>query len=190
MSDTTIPARSPWGTVQYGRVLADGIVRVGTAGHGGVRISPQRLTQMPPALRLGRQQWFEEDCEASLVDWAFHDDLGLSAEQTAYAERVVRDYFPEQWEAYTGRTLAPGESCCRDAEVFATTNADKFVSKGAFGAWHDDVPKGYVGVTAIRTCDGARRTFLVEADRYHQATINGHVIDEAIDKPWETTVIP
>ena len=182
----TIPTSSPWGTVQYGQELADGIVTVSTAGHGGIRISDERLKQMPRALRLERKRWFEEDCEAGLVYWAFARDIGLTAEQVTMAEESVRNWYPEKWEAHTGQTLAPGQSLVRDEQVFAQQTADKFVVSSAWGDWHADVPAGYVGVLAKRRADGTERHFLVAADRYRYART--YVVDEDIDTEWRTTV--
>lgn len=181
---TRIPASSPWGTVQYGTVLADGIISVSTAGHGGVRISPERLAQMPPALRLGRRRWFEEDCEAALVLWAFADTIGERDRRSAF-EKAVRDWFPDKWEAHTGRTLEPGESYTRDAQRFAEDHAADFVVTSACGDWHAEVPAGMVGCTAVRRIDGARGWFLVESGRYRARGHNGYVIDQAVDGPWE-----
>lgn len=183
-ADNQIPASSPWGAVQYGSVLADGIISVSTAGHGGVRISVERLRQMPPALRLGRHRWFEEDCDAALVALAFADDLKLDDRRRENAARSVADYFPAKWEAHFGRTLEPGQSYTRDHETFKTTHADRMVANGATGDWHHDVPDGMVGVTATRRSDGATGRFLVSADRYAARSKFGYVIDETLDRVW------
>ncbi len=181
----SIPTTSPWGEVQYGRELAPGIVMVSTAGHGGVHLSESRFTQMPTTLRVGRQRWFEEDCEAALVLWAFADDIGLTAEHSATAEESVRNWFPAKWEAHTGRVLAPGESLTRDDELFAAETADQFVASSAWGDWHKDVPTGYVGVLAKRKSDDTERHFLVAADRYRLA--RRYVVDESVDDQWLAT---
>ncbi|MCQ4121360.1 DUF7007 domain-containing protein [Rhodococcus tibetensis] len=130
-ADNRIPASSPWGSVQYGSTLADGIITVSTAGHGGVRISPQRLRQMPSALRLGRRRWFEEDCESALVAVAFADDLELDDRRRELAAQSVADWFPTAWEAHFGRTLQPGQSYVRDKETFTVANADRMVADSA-----------------------------------------------------------
>ncbi|MDH6284061.1 DUF7007 domain-containing protein [Prescottella agglutinans] len=184
-ADNRIPASSPWGEVQYGNVLADGIIVVGTASHGGVRISAERLRQMPPALRLGRRRWFEEDCEAALVAVAFADELGHDDARRENAARSVADYFPAKWEAHFGRTLQPGESYARDRELFEAATADRMVVGSAVGAGSEGVPEGMVGVTARRRSDGARGLFLVDRDRYRSAAGRfGYVIDESVDQVW------
>ena len=54
---------SPWGTVQYVYPYAEGVISVGTAGHGGIWLSDERLAQMP-ANEQSTDGWYEEDCEA------------------------------------------------------------------------------------------------------------------------------
>ncbi|RYE40315.1 MAG: hypothetical protein EOP24_41290 [Hyphomicrobiales bacterium] len=185
-ADNRIPATSPWGAVQYGCVLADGIISVSPAGHGGVRISHERLNQMPAALRIGRRRWFEEDCEAALVGLAFADVLELDDSRRDDMAASVADWFPATWEAHFGRTLEPGESFLRDKETFEAATADQFVADSALGDWHEDVPKGMVGVTALRRSNGVRGRFLVAADRYVQRGWFGYVIDEAVAVVWSS----
>ncbi|WP_072815928.1 DUF7007 domain-containing protein [Rhodococcus zopfii] len=183
-ADNRIPIKSPWGAVQYGRVLADGTVS--TAGHGGVRISSERLKQMPAALRIGRRRWFEEDCEAALVGLAFADDLELDDRRRASMAASVADWFPDKWEAHFGRTLKPGQSHNRDKENFEAATINEMVVDSALGDWHEDVPQGLVGVTAIRRCDGTRARFQVAADRYATRGRFGYVIDETVDVVWSS----
>ena len=183
-ADNQIPASSPWGAVQYGSVLADGIISVSTAGHGGVRISVERLRQMPPALRNGRHRWFEEDCEAALVGLAFADELGFDENRRESLARSVANYYPAKWEAHFGRTLKPGESDERDREAFKAETADRMVARSAFGDWYEGVPDGMVGVAADRCSDGATGRFLVSADRYAARSKFGYVIDETLDRVW------
>ena len=71
--------RTPWGTSQWSRRVADGVHVHETAGHGGIEVRrdvAQRL--LPRAVRLvatgsafhrnpGGSLWFEEDCEAVVV---------------------------------------------------------------------------------------------------------------------------
>lgn len=104
-----VPLESPWGPVQGGEQLADGIVLVWTAGHGGFQISQERREAMPEALRLGDQCWFEEDCEAHLVAVAFAADLGLTESQCEQAQAAVAYWFPAKWEAHTATLRALGK---------------------------------------------------------------------------------
>lgn len=64
------PKSSPWGRVQYAKQIMPGVWSVGTAGHGGMHLSPERWKAMPEALKsnvYGGGHWFEEDCEWALV---------------------------------------------------------------------------------------------------------------------------
>lgn len=65
---TIIPEHSPWGPVQNATVLATGIVFVDTASHGGIKLSAERIAQMPEGARK-TSGWYEEDCESL---WPFH----------------------------------------------------------------------------------------------------------------------
>lgn len=126
---------------------------------------------MPAALRLGRRRWFEEDCEAALVGLAFADDLEFTDSRRDDLAAVVANWFPTNWEAYFGRTLEPGESYLRDKETFEAATADQFVVDSALGDWHENVPAGLVGVTALRRSDGITTPllpdFVLEADIAH-----------------------
>jgi len=87
--------RSPWGTVQQQYPLAEGIVRVHTAGHGGLVLSDDRLKAMPSKFKLnvyGKGRYFEEDCEAALVILAFPSDF--TAEQYQEALTTAKHFYP------------------------------------------------------------------------------------------------
>lgn len=67
---------NPWGISQHTETIAEGIVSVSTAGHGGLLLSEERLAAMPRELRCnvyghGQTNAFEEDCEWALVALAF-----------------------------------------------------------------------------------------------------------------------
>ena len=57
---------SPWGAIQETHEYVEGIVRVHTAGHGGVWLSAERLAQMPAGW-ISSDGWYEEDCEVTFV---------------------------------------------------------------------------------------------------------------------------
>ena len=57
---------SPWGSVQDRWTLAEGITRVETASHGGIKLSAARLAEMPEDERTV-DGWYEEDAEATYV---------------------------------------------------------------------------------------------------------------------------
>lgn len=72
---------SPWGQVQHQEQLADGIIMVDTAGHGGIWLSPDRQRQLPDwahktaSTYCPKPTWWEEDCEALVPMYVFFDEM-------------------------------------------------------------------------------------------------------------------
>lgn len=87
---------SPWGTVQDVEVIADGIVYVSTASHGGIWVAPELLHRIKKEMQdyaaywSGSSQWFEEDCAAQCVVVSFPEYFG--AEQVESAWRIINRY--------------------------------------------------------------------------------------------------
>lgn len=87
---------SPWGIVQDEETIADGIVYVSTASHGGIWVSPELLGRVQEAMRdyaaywSGSSQWFEEDCAAQCVVVSFPELF--PAEQVERAQAIVDRY--------------------------------------------------------------------------------------------------
>ena len=95
---TAAPTSSPWGPVQGSEELAPGIWSVWTASHGGIKLSPERLEAMRPALRdIGEKSpyherggWFEEDAEWSAVALAFPTAFPMELQQKAALATIKR----------------------------------------------------------------------------------------------------
>lgn len=85
---------TPWGFSQDSHTIAPGIVRHDTPSHGGYSLSPDRLAEMPAALRafppFAGEGWYEEDCDWAVVVLAF--PLAFSHRQIAAAVRMVRGW--------------------------------------------------------------------------------------------------
>ena len=68
---------TPWGEAQTVKEWAPGIVEVSTASHGGFYISPIHMEKMikwpSPFLK---NEWYEEDCDASYVFASFPELFG------------------------------------------------------------------------------------------------------------------
>lgn len=175
------PQSTPWGKAQTRQEIVAGVVEITTARHGGLWVSKSRLTDMPDSLRsLGdphKPQFFEEDCAYAAVLLAFDDviraeagRMGTSVEAlTDHLRTVVRNYFPDAFEAWSGEKVAPGQSYKRDEEQFFADNAENYVGRSAIRgpiSWDDRVPPGVVKVTAVRDIDGDCRKFLVPSDEY------------------------
>jgi hypothetical protein len=102
-----VKAGSPWGEVQTRTVLADGIHRVSTAGHGGILLSPQRWAELLAVIPdckpfCGVDGALEEDCDwayAGLV-WpeffspaAIHSIVAFKAAYESVLKRVPESYW-------------------------------------------------------------------------------------------------
>lgn len=62
------PTHSPYGAVQTGKKLADGIYKVTCANHGGIYLNAGRHAEIPTAFRT-EDGWYEEDLAVSIVYW-------------------------------------------------------------------------------------------------------------------------
>lgn len=63
---------TPWGSADFVRHDAPGIVSVSTPSHGGIGLSPERNAEIHKAWR-NANGWYEEDCEAYIVLVKFYD---------------------------------------------------------------------------------------------------------------------
>ncbi len=59
------PLHSPWGAVQHGEKLADGVFIVSTAGHGGIKLDRARNALIPHLFRR-EGGWYGEDCDIAI----------------------------------------------------------------------------------------------------------------------------
>ena len=115
---------TPWGSIQQCHVIAEGVVQISTARHGGLWLSAERVEQLPPEYEpfLKNKQWAEEDEDAplalqylgllSLID----DDLTLNITQFDLTLGVAsrKEYYSKYFhggpivEAYKRQT---GDKC-------------------------------------------------------------------------------
>ena len=78
MKETKI-IQTPWGPAQTADEIAPGIIFYTTASHGGYFLSPERNAQIPLKVRkttfckLGLKGWYEEDCDAQIVESVFSE---------------------------------------------------------------------------------------------------------------------
>ena len=166
---------TPWGRPDHSVRYAEGIVCCSTSSHGGFHVDRERLANMPAALRNG-DGWYEEDSEWAKVATAF-PDLFTDYERK-HAERTLREWMPDAWEAVYGRKLDPSESFVRDRQRFEAAHAEDWV---VISASRSDQHPGQVECSA--TLGGTRgrakvRKFLVPRDEYSIGR-HGFVIDQA-----------
>ena len=94
---------SPWGIVQDEEIIAEGIVYVSTASHGGIWVSRELIGRVQRTMRdyaaywSGSENWFEEDCAAQCVVVSFPEHFG--ADQVERAWRTVKRYVLKDAEA-------------------------------------------------------------------------------------------
>lgn len=151
-------SRTPWGSAQTVFHVAPGIVEVGCAQHGGIKLSPERNKLVPPALRR-TSGWYEEDCEwniaAMIHPHAFKRSSESAAECRERAERSVINWFPDEYEKAFGKELIVGASLMKDEKTWHEIHADDEIAVSARG-WGDDCPEAMVIVSVCRGGRGNR----------------------------------
>ena len=82
---------TPWAPPQYIEELAEGVWRVSTASHGGLKLSRERWAEIPAAVRrtLFTPTFAEEDCEEPIVRTL----LGLGDDRERAAAVRTAEYF-------------------------------------------------------------------------------------------------
>ena len=97
---------TPWGIADEVRIIAKGITLVSTPSHGGIRLSPERLSQIPLELRglntYGRGPWFEEDCEILIPMFVWPEEFqafgwDVNADKTALG---IQQWYPDAYRRY------------------------------------------------------------------------------------------
>ena len=85
---------TPWGPPQDIEELAEGVLRVSTASHGGLKLSRERWAEIPAAVRdaMFTPTYAEEDCEEPIVRTL----LGLGDDR----EREMAVRVAERFERY------------------------------------------------------------------------------------------
>jgi hypothetical protein len=161
---------TPWGEPQHIVLLSEDIVSVSTASHGGLKLSDEQNQLIPEYMR-NEDGWYEEDCEWAKVAVVFPPFF--KGPERVSAEKVLKHWFPDEWEVFYGKVLKPGESCTRDEEEFRKNHNDSLLVTSAYGSWADWVPAGFVGCVAHvggrdrhGKANGLERVFLVPAEKY------------------------
>lgn len=150
-SATPRPTLCPWGQIDHADQLVPGVWSVGTPGHGGFLLSPERQAAMPEAARRAGAA-YEEDAEWSLVALTFADEFSAicCGERTMadIAREHVRNYYPVEYALLTGETPTLDNSIVLRRRELRAAAIGRFVVTSAFGDWADWVPKGKVGIIA------------------------------------------
>ena len=104
---TTKVTYTPWGWTRDVKELAEGVWRVSTRSHGGLKLSLERWDSLPPELRdaMYTQTFAEEDCEEPIVRTL----LGLGDAHERELALTVAGYFDRYAAALPHlRDLPPG----------------------------------------------------------------------------------
>ena len=88
---TTNVTHTPWGWMKDIEELADGVWRVTTPSHGGLKLSRERWDSLPSALRdaMFTSTFAEEDCEEPIVRTL----LGIGDDRDREMALKVAGYF-------------------------------------------------------------------------------------------------
>lgn len=176
---------TPWGqsqVIEKASKVADDILFVSTAGHGGFFVPPERNAKIPEYMRE-RSGWYEEDEDWSVVVVSFPELF--PDENVAQAKNTLRNWKPGAYEAFYGQEIQPGESYVKDQAIFLHENRNEYIAIAAYGDGHENVPKGTVVVFAGK---GGRTPpqwrvpkdtahFLVSEKEYDARSHFGFVID-------------
>lgn len=168
-------ASTPWGTSQHATIYAEGVICHSTASHGGFHLDAEHNAKVHPSLRT-HGGWYEEDCAWAAVAQAF-PELFTDYERRC-ADRTIRDWHPDAWEAIHGKRLEPGESHEKDRRAFKRDHASDWI---VISAIRSDQHAGMTECVATLGGDRAapeQRRYLVPSDQYHVGRF-GFVIDEA-----------
>ena len=117
---TQIAASTPWGGSQFASIYADGVIKHATACHGGFHLTSDRNRQVDLTVRT-EGGWYEEDAEWAIVAISFPHLF--TAFERRWAERTIKDSWPDAWEAIFGTMLQPGESYEKDRRTFEAAHA-------------------------------------------------------------------
>lgn len=165
---------TPWGVAQDVETLAEGILNVGTASHGGIHLDKVRNEMMPESVR-NANGWYEEDCEWALVAMVFPAAFS-EKDAIAARHRVLNDY-PEAFEALTGEKPTVESSRVLAERAFEAATLDAFIVRCAYGDWHSAVPEGMVGVIARRESDKKEIGLLLCSEEYKRSSPFGFVVE-------------
>ena len=88
---TTTLTHTPWGWTHDVEELAEGVLRVSTPGHGGLKLSRERWNELPAAVRetMLTPTFAEEDCEEPIVRTL----LGIGDDREREMALKVAGYF-------------------------------------------------------------------------------------------------
>lgn len=141
---------TPWGRADYVEEIQPFLGVVGTAGHGGVKVSEEYNNKIPESVR-NQSGWYEEDCEWC-IPYLFLREF-LFDKQYPEAHDCFKNWYWKQYEEIFETILSPEESFLKAEYIWKSQNA---------GKWHiicaQRLENGDVKLTL--TVDGKREGFI------------------------------
>lgn len=131
---------TPWGQPDMITELGDGIKWVSTPSHGGCYMPPEKNKNIPDPLRH-ENGFYEEDCAWSKAaffypeyfresyDQNYNKIISTPEEVKERARKLIVDFFPFEWEEYTGSPILAGESRLKEEWI------KKRVKAGEIKGW-------------------------------------------------------
>ena len=141
---------TPWGISDGQKTLLPGIISYSTPSHGGIHVKPELNKLIHLAWRHD-DGWYEEDLDWAIV--AYHFPESFKPEDRALVISTLKNWKPYSYMKVTGVTLTVDESSTLREDTWKTAHKDHLQVVSAVGDWHENVPKGFVGVTM---CLGGR----------------------------------
>lgn len=182
-----------WGKPQQITTLAEGVVSVSTAGHGGIVLSKERNALVPADIRM-EDGAYEEDCDWAIA-WMSMRKAGVipdnatwgkrsATEIDPYAIQSLHRWRPDHVKDLTGQDPDPNSPILLARRDYATAREQGLllvVSATASSA-SNSVPPGMVGVVlspAHPTQEGPDRSkevyALIEKDKYSDSRLDSGV---------------
>lgn len=188
---------TPWGSSQSSKKIAVGIMEYTTASHGGIHLSAKKNLLVHEAWR-SRDGFYEEDCQWAIVACTFPT---LFPEHIHQARCTAKNYYPHEYAKVYDVVVQVSESMILQEEADIALHKEDWIGISAFGDWHPNVPKGKVGVVAVKGGRGLRtayiegkeeRWYLISAARYDDHTLRcrlGYIVQDGDEQvsPFNTS---
>lgn len=127
---------SPWGKVQDSEMLTPFLGNVSTAGHGGLKVSPEYNKKIPSIFRK-QNGWYEEDCAWAIPMYFLMQDIALEAlpgkidylaktEREGIALKTLKQWYWKEYEQHFDVILDESESNLKADYIWVSQNALKW----------------------------------------------------------------
>ena len=155
-----------------------------TPGHSWLVLNGEETSRVPD---FARRTDYEEDTEWSLAVMSLPELAndpklfgGPAAGTLERAQTMCRDWYPDEFEKFTGEKATPENSLKRAEAAFLAANTNNWVVVAASGDWKQGVPAGYVEAIAtlgsIRGSGVQERIFHILKEEYDRRPRFGYVI--------------